>query len=145
MSSFLASVLLAIIALLRGAPDTPFSRTIRALLVERPCRWWLKRTRREAIQMLVLAGLFLFAGEMVMMLGSTDLVLAYALDLSIYIDAILAASILTVSHQVGRVFRGVTSLLPSRTAKPKPRERRLRKADCRKPANDEDGPALKAA
>lgn len=145
MSSFLAAALLALIALLRSAPDTPFSRSIRASLVERPCRWWLKRTRREAIQLLVLAGLFLFAGEMVMMLGSAELVFAYALDLSIYIDAVLAASLLSASHQAGRVFRAATRLLPGRRRKPRYRARRPRKADCRKPANDDEGPARKAA
>lgn len=145
MSGFLSVILLSMTVLLRFSPDTEFARTIRRMFVEKPCRWMMARSRRELIQAAVLAGLFLFAGELVMMLGSAELVFAYALDLSLYIDAMVAAALLGAADMVRKVPFAVRLRRPARRPKPRSRARRSRPISGRQAANDDDGPVRRAA
>ncbi|MFM5907028.1 MAG: hypothetical protein ACKOPO_05515, partial [Novosphingobium sp.] len=100
MSSLVTAMLFTVMLLVKLCPLTPMSRWINTAIVAPACKWLIHRSRRDIINVFVLCGILLFAGEVVMMLGSADLVFAYALDLSLYIDAIITVSVIGAASQL---------------------------------------------
>ena len=140
---FVAALIACSIALMKFAPDTLLSRQLRETLVERPARNLLSIRRAHVIYVLLMAGVLLVFSDMIMLLGSADLILAYAFDLSIYVDALLAVMTLAAAGRasaaatplrrfVHRQWRAITRRLPRRV-------RNTRKANrCTGSANDDD-------
>ncbi|MFM5929339.1 MAG: hypothetical protein ACKOPQ_00340 [Novosphingobium sp.] len=143
MSSLFVVMLLSAVLLLKLLPDASLSRSLRQTIVAPLANWLLNRSRRDVIYIFVLGGLLLFAGEVVLMLGSADLVYAYALDLALYFDAVIAASLIGAARHARAVVRTFGRLFPVR--RPKPRQRRTRSHTRHVPANDDDGQTLLAA
>ena len=129
-------LLLGVIALVRRAPDLPLSRLLDEWLARRPAAWLLRRTRRELIAWAIVAVLFAFAGEYVLLMDGPQLALGFAVDLGAYIDAVIAV---TTIASVARV-RVATRWLV-RAGKiagvSRPRSRSPRRSRVRPPANDD--------
>ena len=122
--------------LIRAAPDLPLSRLLEEWLVRRPAEWLLRRTRRELIAWAIVAMLFAFAGEYVLVLGGPQMAIAFAADLAAYADAVIAvatlASVARVRLTTRWLARGVQLARSGR-----PRSRGPRRFRARPPANDD--------
>jgi hypothetical protein len=77
-------------------PETPLARSLHRWLVEVPLTVTARLKRRHILMIVIL----LCCGQTLAMIGSADLALAYAIDLSIYADAAIALSLAAL---VGRV------------------------------------------
>jgi hypothetical protein len=98
--------------------------------------------RRHAIFVLILVGLLFFASDLLVMLGSADLVLGLAWDVSIYVDTLLAASALAAIARGRVAWRTLLVHALRRPRRPRPRSRRpVRSRRPAQNANDEDGSA----
>ncbi len=142
----LSIVLAVTTALLRFVPDIALSRWVKTQLVERAATRLLRLERKDVLLVLVLVGM-LFAGELVMMLGSADLVLAYAADLAVYGDTLIAVSTLAVVARLGSVTRVIMARLPRLGTEKSSRARRQRKPPRNLGSNDDNAgePSLLAA
>lgn len=136
--------MLALILVLRLAPHSPAARLLHRQLVVAPLEK-LAKLRSHHLLYAVILPLLMFGGwEFLMMAGSVDFVMVYAMDLAIYFDAILVTYALAAfamarnslrytrlrlrnGRRVGRIIRARRRLRPARRALP--------------PANDDDGPA----
>lgn len=126
---------IALVVLLRWFPDLPVSRLLHRHLVERPVAALLDLERVQVLKLLLLVGLLLMAGDLVMLLGSSEMLLLYAADLALYVDALITVY---TAATVAR-FRSVrTAILhPLRLMKGNRRRRSTSRAAARKPANDD--------
>ncbi|MFM6931582.1 MAG: hypothetical protein ACKOUT_04980 [Novosphingobium sp.] len=149
MSTFISACLLALTLLLRSSPDTDLSRMVRRLIVENPCSWWLTLSRRDAIHCMLLIFVLLSAGELMLMLGSVDLVLAYAFDLSFYLDAVMASGMIAAAVKVRSFSGAIRGMMLRRPTPVRSRARQKRRSVSAvrsvRGANDEDGPVRWAA
>jgi hypothetical protein len=149
MMSFLTICFATITALLRFCPDTSLSRQIRTIFVERPCARIARFGRREVIYLMLLAGIMLFAGEMIAIAGSADFAFAYALDLSLYVDAALAAYAVSAATRTAGALKAIKNMCRQTMRKIVRRPRRKRSPSASpiqaRPSNDDDGPWLRLA
>lgn len=149
MMSFLTICFATITALLRFCPDTSLSRQIRTIFVERPCARIARFGRRELIYTVILVGVMLTAGEMIAMAGSADFAIAYALDLSFYVDAALAAYAVSAAARTAGALKAIKNLCRQTMRKivRRPRSKRSPTANRiqARPSNDDDGPWLRLA
>ncbi|MFN3388882.1 MAG: hypothetical protein ACK40O_08100 [Allosphingosinicella sp.] len=81
-------------------PETPLARTLHLYLVELPLRM-AGRVERSHIILLVF---LLVAGQGLVLIGSAELALAYAVDLSLYADAVLATTLAAAAARVRTVW-----------------------------------------
>lgn len=139
-----AMLLLVAVLLLRTAPELPLSRFLHEWLARRPAAWLLRRTRREVIAWSIATGLLMFGGEYVLVLGGPHAVLAFAADVAVYVDALIAVTTLA---SVVRTRAMAQWFAMRRLSGSRPRSKRATKrAALRKPSNDdEDRPALALA
>lgn len=141
---------LAAVALMRWMPDLPLARLLHRHMVEKPVVFLLSLSRVQVIKLALIAGLLLTMGDLVLMLGSADVLFVYAGELALYVDvvamAILAASVTRVRtgvHWLALRFRPA-----KRSSRVNRRRRTRRKPTSVAPANDDDdrsGAALLAA
>jgi hypothetical protein len=152
MSLLAALVLLTIVGIIRGNPDSPLGRTLHLYLVEKP----VEAASRIRLHHIIWFGLvsiavllltMFVAGKIATAFETTDFLFAYSFDLSLYLDALLVASTIAMVTRVRTIMlltrakarqwagRGKSG----RTALPRPRAPRRRPA-LRRPDNDEDGP-----
>lgn len=143
-------LLLALMAVMKLAPHSGAGRLLNRQLVELPLALFARMERHHLIFVLVVAALLMAGTEVLVGLGSVDFALVYALDLSLYIDGLLAAMALA---SLTRTKSGVTALrlgaasLGARLRRVMGR-RRVRTAVPRRdgpPANDDDHPVIAAA
>ena len=144
MASMFCAFLLAVTVLLRCCPKAPMACYLQNAVVARFCQWLDGLSRRHIIYAVIVVGLLLTAGELVAMLGSTDLLFAYALDLSFYADALIASAGLAAMARGARV---ALTLRKSRAARvfrrPQAARRRrsvAERAQAKPPVNDDDRP-----
>ena len=117
-------------------PETPAGRWLHLHLVELPLSAVAKVSRSDVILVLIV----LTMGQGLLLVGSADLALLYAVDLSLWCDALIAVSAVAASTAV----KGSWAALKTRTARicgsrerrrpARSRSRRSRAAAA--PAND---------
>ena len=136
LTGCLAVVLLALLL----APETPFARECHRAFVERPVRALSKFRVHHLIYAVILVPVMLSGGEFLALLGP-EFFAAYAMELAIYIDAVVV-SLLASAYASVRALPARARLLVNRLLRAgKPRSKRsprLPQAE-RSPANDDDG------
>jgi len=132
-------LLLALMAVMKLAPDSWAGRALNRELVERPLEQLGRMERHHLIFLVIIAG-FMMAGGEIFALGGTEMVLGFAIDASIYLDAVLVTYALTVIAGTRNSWQALRMRLP-RLRKVFGR-RRIRSAPTRRPgapsANDEE-------
>ncbi|MES2095571.1 MAG: hypothetical protein V4459_02310 [Pseudomonadota bacterium] len=140
----IAAVLVLAMLTVRLAPETAAARWFMRYLVDEPLRLAARIERRHLILLGIMLFLMTVGGEVMVMLGSFDLTMLWALDMSMFVDAAIAA------WTIATVARGqrIWSAIKGRVMRPlRPRARSIRtRAAQRKlpPANDDDRPAALA-
>ncbi len=143
----LIGMLLGLLAVMWRFPETPTARFLHDRLVEQPLRWVARCQRPQLIFAIVIAAMLLCGGEVIAIAGSFDLAVVMAWDLSLFVDAVIATSL------VGAIARGRTvfrSLRSRWTAPAAPAVRRTRSRSRRGPrrprrvvrTDDDDGAYL---
>lgn len=133
-----AGMLFGLILVMKLFPETPAARAMHRGFVEAPLRKLAAMTRRHVIYAVVAAGMLVSGMELIMILGSSDLLLLMAWDMSLYVDAVIATwTVAAVTRikgfwhalkaRMGGVFRRAS----------RPRARRS-SAGARPAANDSD-------
>lgn len=133
----LAGLALLVVAVMKLFPELPLSRLLHHHLVEAPMRALGTMRRRHLIYVLVLVVMSLSAGELVLLLGSADVVMLMAWDASLYVDALIAAWTMSALLRGKAVWRALVARVP-RLKAARPRTPRRRRKEERKPANDTD-------
>lgn len=131
-------------------PATPLARSLHRWLVEWPLDMASRMERRHVLVILIL----LFAGQSLALIGGTELAIAYAVDMSVYADALLLSYLAGAAVRLRNgwwVARPALGRLASAIARPRARARRTKPAARRPDAasNDDDPawilPAMRAA
>jgi len=151
MSLFALLLMLSVIGIIRGRPDSSLGRTLRLHLVEKPVDAALRLRRHHIIwfglvSIAILLLMAIAASKVAMTFETTDFLFAYSLDLSLYLDAVLVASTVAAATHVRTVMGLVRArsqqwtgrLRPMRKGLRRPRARRHRTV-ARRPEHD-DGP-----
>lgn len=134
----LAGFLGLVIFIVRLFPDIPLSHSLHRFVVEWPLELASRMERRHVI----LLAIVLFAGPSVAVLGA-DMALVYAVDLSLYADAVVATTIAASAARMKSLwwrFTGSAARLSAAIRKPGQRagRSRARTSRARKPCNDDD-------
>lgn len=146
-----AFIILAIVMLfMRFGPDIEFKHLLNQHFAERPAAFLEGRKRHDWLFMLIVIPVFVLGGEMVLLLGP-EFMLAYAADLALYMDVVMAGAATSAATRLrgamaqarrglGLVKRGVAhAFTGAGRAKRSPRKP---EADTARNDNDpEDGPA----
>jgi hypothetical protein len=134
----LAGLLLLVILTMKLFPAVPASRFLHRMLVELPLQRLAVMDRRHLIFGVMLVGMLFASAELIMMLGSADVVMVMAWDVSLYVDALLAAWALAAVARSKAAWRAFADIMtrPLRTARR--RTPRRRRAAATKAANDAD-------
>ncbi|MFT3726594.1 MAG: hypothetical protein QM759_02065 [Terricaulis sp.] len=135
------------VLVMRCFPETALARWLNANLVERPLAWLSRLRRRDVILLFVMIALLLVANDVIMLFGAGEL-LAIGVNLSVYFDAVLVATAVTIAATVATAWRAMRARLATwlraaalwraRVA------RRVRSRTRRTPKSlsDDDAPAL---
>lgn len=126
-------------------PSTPFARSLHRWLVE----WPIEAVGRMERRHLILLAILMFCGPSLAAVGAADAVLLYAVDLSLYADAVLMTSLAAAGLSLRRGWAAfVHRLVGTRRGLPRQRSRRVRAPSrgVAAAANDDDPvPAAEAA
>ena len=137
----LAGLLALAIAVIRLFPETPLGCSLHHTLVELPIRL----AHRIESKDIILVVIILCTGQTLALAGSIDLAMAYAVNMSIYADAALAASLAAVAARLKTAWQAIGAKLgrlATFISRPSPRARRT-KAKVVRPdgsSNDNDLP-----
>jgi hypothetical protein len=125
-------------------PETAFARTLKRFLVDLPAQRLASLDRRQVIFGLVVIAMFLVAQDMIVLLGSVDLAMVYAWDLSLYVDAVLAVTAVAVSSRTVGLRTTARSIWPKfrRPAGRRSREPRRRSLAHRAANDDADNSGI---
>lgn len=137
-------LILAAIVAMRLFPESPLSQLLHLHLVVRPMDWFSKLERHHLLYAVLLIGMLFAAGEIIAVLGSADVALALAWDVSIYLDAVAVAAAIAVARQARiaiRLIRSKGSSIVTRPAARRSGRERRDRASSTPPANDKDAPA----
>ena len=140
-------LLLALMLVMKLAPQSPLGRWLLHNGVERPLELLGSMQRHHLIIAVLFLGLLAIGGEMIVALGSADLFVLYALDLSLYIDGMLAVMALASVARTRSGFallRAGTSQLSVRMRRAfgqRSKRRRIERPRRGKPSSDDDHPA----
>lgn len=134
-------MLLGVVLTMRLFPKLPISRAMHRAFVADPLALAARMTRTHLI-FAALALMMTFAmAELIMILGSSDIVMLMAWDISLYVDAVIATWTVAAAARVKGFWRIVRAMLAAPFRRlPRPRARR-RPAAARKAANDSDSAA----
>ena len=142
----LSGLLAFCIVVMRCFPKPSFARLLHEAMVERPVLWLAKTKRQHVIFIVLLvAAASLIAGQVIAMFGSDALVLL-SWDLSLYIDALIAASAIAIAARIA-AGRGALQARFShwRECAPRPRTAARAKTTAKrrtpKSFDDDDDPA----
>ena len=135
----LAGLLGLVVLLVRLFPETPLGKSLHLHFVELPMRLARRIERRH----LILLAILICSGQTLALMGSVELGLAYAADLSLYYDAAITASLAAVAAYVKNVRTTLTRTLsrwfaPILRAKARPRRKRAVAEPRKASANDDD-------
>lgn len=134
-----AGSVLLIILTMKLFPKAPASRALHRALVEAPMRGLAAMERRHLIYGMILIAVLLAGTELIMMLGSTDLVMLMAWDVSLYVDAVIAAWTIATVARGKAAWQMLAARLTGRRGAPRPRAPRRRTEGRKTAANDADG------
>lgn len=145
----LTGLLALVILVIKLFPDTALARSLHRWLVE----WPVEMAGRIERKHIILVVILLCAGQTLAIAGSAELALAYAMDMSLYLDTMLAAFIAAAAARLkaaAAAFRQAVLSVAARIRRPRPRTRRRRPSipRPRKPSNDDhpvEMPILQAA
>jgi hypothetical protein len=134
-----AGIVLLVITAMRLFPAIPLSRALHRALVEAPLQRLGAMSRRHLIYGALLAGMMLAGAEIVLLLGSADMAMLMAWDVSLYVDALIATWTLSALVRGKSAWNVVAArwLSPLRRAA-RPRARRQRRDPTRTAAKDPD-------
>lgn len=134
----------ALMLVMRFAPDSWLGSLLNRQLVSRPLQLIANFERQQLLYVVILSALMVGGGEMIVLLGP-ELLAAYAMNLAIYFDAVLVAYALATAAVARNSVRYLRLRLGgARTARrlAASRQRRSRPAKRVLPsANDDDDPA----
>ncbi len=139
LAGFLGLVILTVILF----PATPLGRSLHRGFVE----WPLELAARMERKHVILLAIILFAGPSMAVLGA-DLALVYAVDLSIYADAVVATTIAASAARMKSLWwrsKDKAARLATFIRKPRQRAARSRARTSRarnSPGNDDDPAAV---
>ena len=144
LTGFATIVLLAMLL----APATPFGRLCHEELVERPVRALSRFRSHHLLYAAILIPVMLSGAEFIALLGP-EFFAAYAMELAIYLDAVVVSLAVSAYANVRATTQRFAALVQAVLARG-PRSRSKRAASSRKPdrlpANDdEDRPARRLA
>ena len=126
-------------------PDVPLTRGLHKILVEQPVRALARLQRHHLLHAVILTVMMFSFWEVIAVFGSAELIMAYAFDVALYVDAVIvtsaAAAAAYVKGAARALRRGVAAslirVLPIR--RPKVRARRSSPGRTHNaPANDDD-------
>jgi hypothetical protein len=134
-----AGLVLLVIMTMKLFPDLPISRQLHRELVEVPLRKLAAMTRAHLIFGLVALAMLFTASELIMLLGSADFVMLMAWDVSLYVDALLAAWTVAAVTRGKAAWQALAAVVtrPLRTARR--RSPRRPRSGTQQAANDSDG------
>jgi len=134
-----AGLLLLVIATMKLFPAIPVSRLLHRTLVELPLHKLATLSRTHLIFGVVLLGMVFASAELIMLLGSADVVMVIAWDVSLYADALIAAWTLAAVTRTKAAWHALAGFIlrPFRAARR--RAPRARRSGTGKAANDADG------
>jgi hypothetical protein len=124
-------------------PAVPVSRLLHQMLVETPLRQLAAMSRRHLFFGVILLAMLFASAELIVMLGSADVVMVMAWDVSIYVDAVIAAWALAAVARSRAAWRALAGIVvrPLRTARRRaPRRRRAGTGTAANDADDDGGP-----
>jgi hypothetical protein len=133
-----AGLLLMLTLVMRLFPETPFVQILHNYLVLAPLRMLATAQRHHVILLFVLLALTL-APEAMALMGSTDVFMTFAWDLSLYLDALAVTYALAAYSHIkaaGHVLRRSLPRIGLRKTIARQRARRVR--PVRRPANNDD-------
>ena len=143
----LAGCLLFLIATMLLFPGTALGRLLHEQLVERPLARLQTVQRHHLIFLIGLVVLALVAGEMIVIMGSFDLAVVMAWDVSICVDALIATATLAAMARAKAGWHVLTTKVSRSIRRPRNRARRTSRPGRRShiSANDDEGDALPIA
>ncbi len=119
-------------------PDTLLARSLHLWLVERPLQMADKFERKH----LILVAIILFSGPSLAALGSAEVAMLYAVDLSLYVDAVLVTSLSAFAASIksgwARFVRGAGRRLRGHRRGTRSRRVRTPQGRRRAPSNDDE-------
>lgn len=132
--------LLGLTLILRLCPDTLVARFLHEQLIEVPLARLARMRRQDVFYLILVAGLFLAASELMAMLGSVDLVLTLAADLAVYFDIVAIGLLVAVGSRIKTAF--LANRAPqwpqAWKADSSPRKKSGRRRRSRKPSSNDD-------
>ncbi|KLI62799.1 hypothetical protein [Aurantiacibacter marinus] len=133
-------LLCALVAMLMF-PQTDFARLCHQQLIDRPVFWLSRFRTHHLVYVIVLVPLMLSGGEFLALLGP-EFFAAYAMELAIYIDAVIFGLAMSVWETVRSATSKVTHLLRRPLRIKSARRKRAASTNRTKsvPANDDDRP-----
>ncbi|WP_305096739.1 hypothetical protein [Croceibacterium aestuarii] len=140
-------LLIALMLVMKLAPDSPLGNWLLRHGVERPLERLGSMRRHHLIFAVLFLALLAIGGEMIVALGSADLFVLYALDLSLYIDgmlAVMAAASVARSRTGFTLLRAQTSQMAARLRRvfgQRRKRRRIERPRRGEPTNDDEHPA----
>lgn len=143
----MSGLLLGLVLAMRLFPETPFARLLHLYLVEKPMLWAATVQRAHLIYVCLVVVLLLGAGETMVLFGAPHLFLAFAWDLSLYLDALAVTYLLAAASQMKTLFHALRSKLSfsrsrsARSARRAGRTRAARTRPARKDGDNDDEPA----
>ena len=140
---------LALIAAIRLFPESSLGHFLHFHLVERPTATVSKLKRHHLLFLIIAVTTLFAASELIAILGSTDVALSIAWDMSLYIDAVAVTAMVAAARQIRLAARLVrsrfrqTSVL--RIGRPTSRETRQRPRSSTATKANDDEPAAQFA
>jgi hypothetical protein len=134
----LAGLFALALVLMKSFPETPFAGLLHRALVE----WPIEAAERMERRHIFLIGVILFCGPSLAAFGSAEVAMLYAVDLSLYAEAVmmtsLSAAAVSFKKGWGAVAGVVTRAL--HLGHPRQRSRRVRVPRSRlgTPSNDDE-------
>lgn len=135
----------ALMLVMRFAPDSGVGSVLNRHLVSKPLEHMADFERHKLFYLLILSALMIGGGEVIVLLGP-EVVAAYALQMAVYYDAVLVAYAVAAAAVARQGVRYVRLRLGNGKATRRlvaARRRRTRPVKRLLPsANDDDGPAV---
>ena len=135
----LTGFMLIALAAMLAVPETPFGRLCHRELVERPARRLASFRSHHVLYALILIPVMLSGGEFIAILGP-EFFAAYAMELAIYVDAVVLSVLASVYTRVRTALSHIRYLAtrPLRTMRARRKRRAPRPMRQRRPANDDE-------
>ena len=135
----LTGFMLIALAAMLAVPETPFGRLCHRELVERPARKLASFRSHHVLYALILIPVMLSGGEFIAVLGP-EFFAAYAMELAIYIDAVVLTFVASAYARIREAFSHLRHLAtrPFRGRRARTKRSAPRPMRQRRPANDDE-------